>query len=168
MADLLDNGEEISRRRETNAALAEFAAGNYLGLKFILLAEKQTLADCNLAAGTHQTFPIVGIRLQLASEQDFDPASEEFAGGWVARAKGLGLKTLTASIKPGGKHFGVVEHDQISRLQQAGEITKPAIFEGPGSPSKVQQTRGGSIRQGLLGDQFLRKFVIKIGNQHAL
>jgi hypothetical protein len=31
----------------------------------------------------------------------------------------------------------------------------------------VQQARGGSIRQGLLRYQLFRKFVIKIGNQHA-
>jgi hypothetical protein len=32
----------------------------------------------------------------------------------------------------------------------------------------VHQARGGSIREGMLGDQFFRQFVIKIGNQHGI
>ncbi|HEY2016183.1 MAG TPA: hypothetical protein VGH38_21920 [Bryobacteraceae bacterium] len=168
MTDLLDRGEEIRCRRETNGTLAELAAGNYLGLKLILLSEKQTLADRDLAPGTNQALPIVGIMPQLAGEQDFNAATKEFARGGVARAQGLRLKTLTASIKPRWKNFGVVEYDQISPLQQAGEITKLAILEGTGQLRKVQQARGGSIRQGLLGDQLFWKFVVKIGNQHAL
>jgi hypothetical protein len=47
-------------------------------------------------------------------------------------------------------------------VQQAGKITKAAILEGTGRIREVQQARGGSIRQGLLGYQLFRKFVIKI------
>jgi hypothetical protein len=31
----------------------------------------------------------------------------------------------------------------------------------------VQQTRGGAIGRGLLGDQFFGKFVMETGDQHA-
>ena len=129
VTDLLDGGEEIGCRRETNATLAELAAGNYLGLKLVLLAEKQTFADCDLAAGTDQAFPIIRVLLQLASKKDLNAAAEEFARGRVARAQRLRLKTLTAPIEARGKHFGVVEDDEISRVQQAGKITKVAILE---------------------------------------
>jgi hypothetical protein len=44
----------------------------------------------------------------------------------------LRLKTLPASIESRRKYLGVVEDDQISRAQKAGEITELAILEGTG------------------------------------
>jgi hypothetical protein len=61
MSDALDGREEILHGQESNAALAKFAAADYLGSQFIVLSEKQMLADPNLPARPDQTLPFVGI-----------------------------------------------------------------------------------------------------------
>ena len=68
-------------RLKADAALAEFCAGQDLGLKFfaIALAEKQAFADADFAAGTNQAFPIVRVGGKLAGQQNLDAAVEQIA-----------------------------------------------------------------------------------------
>src|SRR5271170_5325711 len=61
MSDTIEDGEKIRDRQEADAALSIFRAGQDLGLEFGLLAEEQAFADADLAAGTDQAFPIVGL-----------------------------------------------------------------------------------------------------------
>ena len=56
---------------EADLALAEFGAGQDLGLEFIgfqfiLLAEEEAFADSDFAAGANQALPIVGTDGELA------------------------------------------------------------------------------------------------------
>jgi len=72
VADEIEGGEEIfdalKDGLKTDAALAEFRAGENLGPQFIVLPERQKLADGDLAAGTDQTFPVVGVGGELARQ----------------------------------------------------------------------------------------------------
>ena len=63
--DAIENSEEtfgtFKDRLEADAAFAEFPTCHDLGLQFIMLAKVQALSDANLAAGTNQAFPVVGV-----------------------------------------------------------------------------------------------------------
>ena len=74
VADAIEGGEEIldalKDGLKADAAFAEFRAGEDLGLQIveIALAEKETLTDADLAPGTDQTFPVVGVGGELAGQ----------------------------------------------------------------------------------------------------
>ena len=152
MADLLDAGEEVVCRSEVEVALAKFAAGDDLGLEFVVVAEEKVLADADFAAWTHEAFPIVRIALQLPSEQDFDTAAEEVTRGRILRAERLGLKTGAASKKASGKYAGIVEYQQITGVEKVGKIAKVAVSERAGGGGQMEEARAGAIGQRLLGD----------------
>ena len=152
MADLLDAGEEVVDRTEADVALAKFAAGDDLGLEFIVVAEEKVLADADFAAWTHEAFPIVRIALELTCEQDFDLAAEEVARGRILRADRLGLKTGAASKKASGKYAGIVEYQQITGVEKVGKIAKVAVGERAGGAGEMEEARAGAIGQRLLGD----------------
>src|SRR5581483_5557643 len=152
VANLFHPGEEVVDFGEADAALAEVSAGNNFRLEFIVIAEEELLAYADLAPGPHQAFPFVGIFLQLAGEQDFNASAKKITGRGIAGTQRLGLKTFAASIKARGKHFCVVEHDEVAGTKERGEIAKSAILEASGRPGEVQQARRGPIRQRLLGN----------------
>jgi hypothetical protein len=152
MADFLDAGEEVVHGSEADVALAKFAAGDDLGLEFVAVAEEKMLADADFAAGTHETFPIVRVALQLACEQDFDTTAEEVARGRILRAQRLGLKTGAASKKASGEYTGVVEYQQITALEEIGQIAKVAVGESAGGGGEMEEAGAGAIGQRLLGD----------------
>jgi hypothetical protein len=106
--------------------------------------------------------------LQLAGEENFDASVEKIARGGIARAEGLGFKTGAPSVKAGGKYAGVVEDHKIGGLKKAGKIAKLTIAEGTGGSRKVKQPGGGTVRGGLLGDEFFGKVVVEIGDEHGL
>lgn len=162
MADLVDCGKEIVDWREADVALTEFAAGNDFGAEFIVGSEEKMLADGDFAAGADEAFPVIGIVLQLFCEEDFDASAEEVAGGRIVRAQGLGLQTSTAAIEAGGKDASVVEDDEVCGAKQAGEVAEIEMFDGSVEGGKMQKSRGGAVGERLLGDQFVRKFVVKI------
>jgi hypothetical protein len=93
-------------------------------LEFVMLSEKQAFSDADLAAGPHQTLPIVGLGAELASEKNFDAAAEKIAGGGIARAYDLSAGARTAAIEASGKNSRVVEDDQVPGTQQVGKVVK--------------------------------------------
>jgi hypothetical protein len=152
VADLFYVGEEIVDRGEADVALAEFAAGDDLGMEFVIIAEEKMLADSNLAARPDQTLPVVGIPLQLPCKQDLDTAAKEVARGRIMRTQRLGLKATTSSVEAGGKYARVIEDEEVAGSEEIGEIAKLAVGEGAGGGGQVEQTRGGAIGKRLLGD----------------
>lgn len=152
MPDFIDASEEVVHFSEADVALAKFAAVDYLGLEFVVLAEEKMLADSNFAAGADEAFPIVWIALQLSCEQDFDTTAEEVARGRILRAQRLGLKTGAASKKASGKYTGVVEYQQITPLEEIGQIAKVAVGESAGCGGHIEEARAGTIGQRVLGD----------------
>lgn len=132
MADAIENSEEIFHALsglEANVALTEFGPGQNLGLEviglqFILIAEEETFTDSDLAAGTNQTLPVVGIGGELAGQKNFDAAVQKITGGRIATTERLSASAFAAAIEPGGKNTGIVEDDEIAGLQQVGEFTK--------------------------------------------
>ena len=124
VADFLNVREEIAGGRESNSSLAKAGAGDYLGLEFIFISEKQVFPDSNLSSWAHQALPFVGVLLQLAGEKDFDASVKKIPGRGIARAYGLRMESAAASVESSGKDAGVVEDYQIGWAQQFGEIAE--------------------------------------------
>ena len=117
MAYAIEGGEEICDRREADAAFAEFRASQNFRLQFVTVAEKEVLADADLASGTNQAFPVVGLGGQLAGQQHFDAAVKKIGGAGMVRTDRLSASACAAAIKPCRKDAGVVEHDAIPGAQ---------------------------------------------------
>lgn len=133
-------------------ALAELGARQDLGLEFILIAEEEALADSDFAAGSNEALPIVWVGCELASEKDFDAAVGAFA----------------AAVKPGRKDAGVVEDDEIAGLQKVGEFAEQAIGMAAAGALQMQHARAIAGSEGLLGDEFVGKVKVEIGNPHGV
>ncbi len=163
-----DRAGAVIDRRKTDVAFAEGSAGDDLGLEFVVLAEKQALADADLAAGTNQAFPIVGLGGKLASEQDLDASVKKIAGGGVAAADGLGAKAGAVSVETGGKDASVVENYNIVRTEEIGKVAELAVLIRAGGAFEVQHA--GTVARGerLLGDEVFGEMEVEIGNQHGL
>ncbi len=173
VADAIEGGEESVHALnglKADAALAEFGAGQDLGLKFfeiaIVLAEEQSLADAYFAAGANQAFPIVGIGGELAGQKNLDAAVEEIAGGRIVRADRVSAGAFAAAIEPGGKDAGVVEDHKIAGLQQVREIAEQAV--GITAAGSLQMQHAGTVAGGerLLGNEFVGKVEVEVRNQH--
>jgi hypothetical protein len=63
-------------------------------------------------------------------------------------------------------HTRIIEYQQISWIQERGEIAKQKIPPLPIARLQ-QQPAGGALRQGPLSDEFRGKLEVKIGAQHA-
>jgi len=174
VADAIESGEEIvhglndALGLEADLALAEFGAGQDLGLQFVLLAEEEAFADTDFAAGANQAFPIVGIGGELAGEQNFDAAVEEITRGGITRADRLSMGALAAAIKPGRKDAGIVEDDEIAGLQKIREVAEQAIGIFAAGSLQVQHAGAVAGGEGFLGDEFGRKVEVEIGNPHGV
>src|ERR1700680_4378991 len=92
VADFLNAREEIAGRRESNSSLAKAGAGDYVGVEFIFISEKQVFPDSNLSSSPDQALPFVGIPLQLAGEKDFDASVKKIPGRGIARTYGLRME----------------------------------------------------------------------------
>src|SRR6202161_3733225 len=108
VADLFYKPKKILYRRETDAALAKAAARDHLGLKFIVVSEKEIFSDPDLSSRAQQTLPFVGVGLQLPGKEDFDASVKKIAGGGIARAYRLGTEAAAAAMEARGKDASVV------------------------------------------------------------
>ena len=66
-------------------------------------------------------------------------------------------------MKPGLDDLGVVEDQQVTRVEQAGQLAKTAVRGRPVAP--VEQARAAALRQRVLGNQLRRQRVIKVGKR---
>ena len=170
VANAIENSEEIFHARrglEANVALAESGAGHNLGLQFILIAEEEAFADSDFAPGTNQALPIVGIGAKLAGQKNFDAAVEEITGCRISRAKRLRADAFAAAEEPGGKDAGVVENEEIAGLQQLREVAKQLVEIATAGSLEVQHAGAIACREGFLGDEFVGKVEVEIGNPHG-
>ena len=163
----LDQSEKIRHRIELDVPLPKTAARGHYRLQFVVLAKEEAFPDPNLSTRMHQAFPLEGRFRKLPGEKHLHPALEELPCRRVLRTHRLGLSAASAPVQPGRKHPGVVEHNQVVRSQQFGELAKSSIAQLSRHPVQVQQPRSRPIRQRFLGDQLLGKLIMEVGNQHG-
>ncbi len=91
---------------------------------------------------------------------------EELTGRRIVRADGLSVDSLAAAIEPGVKDAGVVEDHQIAGPQEGGEVAEQAIGIVAAGPLQMQHARSVARGKGILGDEFVGKMEVEVGNQH--
>lgn len=79
VSDLVDAGEKILDGIEADAAFSERSAGEDFGVQLVVVPKEKMFADIDLATRTDETLPVVGILLQLASEEGFDASVKKLA-----------------------------------------------------------------------------------------
>src|SRR5438105_3714531 len=84
---------------------------------------------CELLAWMHQRLP----RLLGARRFARHTIHQKALDGATAR--------IAATEKPSGKHFGVVEHDHVARVQARCELIDSGMNARAGAAIEVQQTR---------------------------
>jgi hypothetical protein len=137
VADFFHASEEVAHRSEADAALAEFAAGDDLGLELVVIPKEKMLADSDFAAWADQTLPFIRIALQLPCEQDLDPAAKKVARGGILRAERLGPKACAASVKTSGKYACVIEDKEIAGTEEIRKVAELDIGQGAGCGGQV-------------------------------
>ncbi len=168
VSDAFYDGKEIFRRREPYVTFAEGSAGDYLGLQCVIRAEEEMLSNTDFAAGTDETLPFIWLGCDLAGEENLDASAEEFAGGWILRAEGLRSESLAASVQTGREDACVVEDEEVGGAQKMRESAESQVFESAVRYGKAQKAGCRTVRKGHLGDQVGGKFVVKIGDEHAM
>jgi hypothetical protein len=172
VADAIEDGEEVvgalRSRLKADAARAEFPTGEDLGLQFdlILRAEEQAFANADLAAGTDEAFPIVGISGELAGQQNLNATVEEIPGCRILRADRLSADAFAAAIEAGRKNASVIENQHIAGPQQVRKLEEEAISMAAGS---LEVKHAGAVAggEGLLGNQVFGETEVEVGNQHG-
>ena len=132
-------------------AFAEGAPLGDLRLEFFTRAEKNVLADADLAAGPDQALPLVWILTQLPSQQNFDAPLEEIARRGVVGTDRLGLRATPPAVEPGGKYAGVVEHEKVVGPQKAGKVAEDEVLGSSGLPIQVEHPRSAAVGQSAPG-----------------
>ena len=74
-----------------------------------------------------------------------------------------GATGFLVAIKARGQHAGVVEHQQVTGLQQLRQIAELAVVKLPGRHVEVQQARRTATGQRALRDQLGRQREVEIG-----
>jgi hypothetical protein len=174
----LDAGKKINDWGEANAPLAETAAFRDLRFQFgwialAYIAEAKFFTDADLAAGPHETFPLISIIRPLACQQNFYSPAEKISGCWILRAWGLGLFSASVAVEPGREHARIVQDQQVAGLQQVGEFAKRPILPAltlptARMPSQMQQARTGAVRQRLLRNAFRRQIIMEVRDEHRV
>ena len=70
--------------------------------------------------------------------------------------------------EPGGEHPGVVEHQAVPRPEEAGQVVKMVVADGPTLPVQSEQAGGVPPLQRSLGDELLGELKIKIRSFQGL
>lgn len=168
MADGFDGSEEVFHGLESDAAFAEVSASYYFGLQFVGWPEEEMFTHSDLAAGTDEALPFIGILSNLAGKQDFDTGTEKITRCRVAGAQRLGFKPGPAPVESRGKHARVVEDDQVVGPEQFREIAEIAISAASLEALDKQEAGGCAIGQRLLRNQCLGEVIVKVGDEHAI
>jgi hypothetical protein len=71
-------------------------------------------------------------------------------------AAGLG------AVEPGGKDPGVVDHQQVVRVQILGQIPEGGMLQCPMGAVKHQEAGGVPFSQGVLGHQFRGQEIVVV------
>jgi len=93
---------------------------------------------------------------------------EKIAGRGIMRADWLSAGSLAAAIEARGKDAGVIEDEEIAGLKQVREVAELAVGIVAAGPVEVQHAGGIANCGGFLGDEFIGKMEVEVGNQHGV
>jgi hypothetical protein len=172
VSDAIQDSKEIllltARKFKTNVALAELPAREHPGLQLTGFAEKQSFPEANFSPGPNQALPIVGPSGELACQQNFDTTAEEIASCGIAWPNRVSTDALSSPVKPCWKNPSVIKNEQVAGPQQLREVAEVAIGILAAGPQQMQHSGVVAGGEGLLGDKFVGKMEVEVGNQHGV
>ncbi len=145
----IEHSKQIANRMQPDNALAECAAAKNFGGKIV--GNMHALARAHFLARMNQSFPGEPVGGERSRQQNLNPARAVFA----------------AAVEARWKHAGIIENQAVASGEIAGEIPEPAVFPLSGGAIDHQHPRSGAFGEGFLGDEFFRKMVVEIGNEHV-
>jgi hypothetical protein len=75
---------------------------------------------------------------------------------------------LANGVEFGGKHFGIVEDEQITLTKQAGEILDRSVHQVAVAPVQFEKARIFAALRWTLSDELFGKIVIKVSHAEWL
>jgi hypothetical protein len=154
---------------ETYSAVLRIRRAPLLRLATGPVAEKRRSPTPILRPGRTRHSQSLGSCGELARQQDFDAAAQKIARRGIVRAERLSAGSLAAAIEARRKDAGVIEDQEIAGPKQVREFAELAVLVAAG-PVEVQHA--GSFdrarRPGFLGDEFIGKMEVEVGNQHGV
>jgi hypothetical protein len=111
-------------------------------------------------------------KVEQGSRTDPFPGAEEdppFPGlGFFEEEDLHGATTIHFSTsEPGGDDLGVVEDEEIARLEPLPEVGEGGVIAAVGVTFEDEQAGGIPLRSRVLGDQLGGKMKVEIGDQHS-
>jgi hypothetical protein len=142
---------------KANYAPAELVPFDDFGRKspareFDLSARKQRFARAN------ERFPHE--RLKAANQKDLNAPAQ-----YLLAARG---GPDPAADQARGKYSRIIQHEQIARSQELGQLSKYRVGEPVACAINDQQSRLIAARGRFLRDQLVGEMIIEIGNEHIM
>ena len=141
---LFQQREDLAREAQVEHRVLRSAAAQHLHLERGAggrVAERQRRARLRRLAGPDVRPGLAG--RQHALDQHLD-----------ATARGLGAEQARLD------HAGVVEHEQVARVQQAGQLAEDAVDERVGRA--IEQARTAAFGRRMLRDQVVRQLEVEV------
>lgn len=108
------------------------------------VAEREDRAGTALFSRLHKGLP--DVVLSALEKQDLD----------------LPLGAFAHAEKTGGDHAGVVQDQAVARMQEIRDLLEYMMGDLTGRFIQDHQPGGAAVIERILGDQFLRQFIIKV------
>ena len=120
--------------------------------------EDDARSRLQLLTRMHQRFPAFARRCRRSR---VEPRDQQTLDGAAARH--------TTAEQPRRKHSGVVDDEQIARLEAARQAPRSVeCTSRSGRSRQVQQTRAAAVGSRFLRDQLGRQIEIEVANEHAV
>ncbi len=137
---------------EAQRATAGSGVIYHFGYHGFILAEVEFVADTDFACRFDQHIPEFLLYIEFAEEEHFDT--------------GAGL--FLVAVKQGGKHFGVVEHHYIAVVEKVEDVAENVMRNLAGLAVYHHQTGIIALLVGVVCDEFVGKFEVKLRKLHLL
>jgi hypothetical protein len=140
MAEGLQQGEGLARHAQVEQGVVRSGAADHLGLEAFAAvgAQAHRAAGLGRLAGAHMGQQLAG-HARRGGQHALDQGLDAAAGGLLAMQAGL-------------EHPGVVEHQQVAGLEQAGQFAEDPVHRAVAAA--IEQAGGAALGGGLLRDQF--------------
>lgn len=72
-----------------------------------------------------------------------------------------------AGEETGGNHLGIVNNEAVAGMEILENVTEVTVLDAAGATVQNQETRGGAVRQAVLGNEVFGKVIVKFGGLHT-
>ena len=136
---------------EAQGASAAGGIVNHFGHDGIVFAEVQLVANTDFAGGVHEHIPEAEFLIKFAQEEHFDAC----------------VRLLLVAIEAGGKHFCVVEHEDVVLVEIVQDVLEHAMLYLAGFSMEHHHAAFVAVGCGILGDFLFGEFVLELGELHC-